>query len=111
MVEAKNLGKSKAIEKNPSLKIKPHVKIQTEIHTSGKKPKPFGNEFQTRVAQPAKATDKEMADIRKFATWRSKQNPYDPTGHTINLGEFSKNVRKQNDESELKGMNTMALSL
>ena len=86
MVEAKNLGRSKAIEDKQYIQIKPYVKITTEVRNFGRKPQVLGEPIETRVAQATKTNETEVPDIRKVATWRSKDSNYDPTGHTINLG-------------------------
>ena len=65
------------------------------MHNPGgqKKPKPIGHPFETRCGQAVKLNEQDLGDIRKLVTWRRHEKAeYDPTGHTVNLGKFKKNV-------------------
>jgi hypothetical protein len=112
VVEAKNLGTSKAVDKE--VEIKPYVKISTEVHKAGYKIKPV-DDFETRKATASTKSDNE-SDIRKLATWRSKDDYYDPTGHTVDLGEFTMNTKTKTNPIDARrsgfgNSNSLVLSL
>ena len=93
IVEAKNLRQSEAVKALPeNVHFSPYVKVSIEVLEPGLKPRQLGKAFATNIAKPENMKPESFKELLKVASWRTIE---DPTGQTIELGDFQKNMKSK----------------
>ena len=70
--------------------MQPFVKVTVELIRPGTRPRQLGKSFTTDIAKPQPLSAEGYAGLLKLASWKSEK---DPTGASICLGDFSKNMK------------------
>jgi hypothetical protein len=89
-VDARNLRQSKALGGRKDIQLQPFVKVSAELIRPGTRPRQLGKSFTTDIAKPQPLSAEGYAGLLKLASWKSEK---DPTGASICLGDFSKNMK------------------